>query len=103
MFMYLFTEVMETETNDVLFIVFTANDVTMIHEILTMSKEAIDSLTYQNDNSNFVSPPPHVLTKLHILKAWNAYLLETNTLKIVDWNDKALVNVITFDKFRALI
>ena len=50
-FMYLFTEVMETETSDVLFKVFTANDVTMIH----------------------------LLAKLHILKAWNAYLLEINT------------------------
>ena len=69
-FMYLFTEVMETETSYVLFKVFTANDTTMILEILTRGYWFIDSLTYQNDNSNFVSPPPHVLAKLHILKAW---------------------------------
>jgi len=33
-----------------------------------------------------------VIDALHILKAWNAYLLQTYQLKIVDWEDESYVN-----------
>ena len=59
---------METDENDVLFKNFSENNITMIHEILTMSKEAIDLLTYEIDSIS-ISPPAHVLEKLHIIKA----------------------------------
>lgn len=93
---------METDENDVLFQIFSENNITMIHEILTMSKEAIDSLTYEKEGVS-VSPPAHVLAKLHILKAWNAHLLEAHGLKVVDWNDNLLVNTDQFDEFRLSI
>ena len=100
-FKHLLTNVMETDENDVLFRIFAENNITMIHKILTMSKEAIDLLKYEK-NGVSISPPAHVLAKLHIIKAWNTHLLETHDLKIVDWNDGIPVNTDTFDEFAAM-
>ena len=82
-FTRLFKEVMDTEEDDTIYNVFSANSITMIHEILTMSKDDINGLMFPSKDELLVSPPPHVLAKLHILKAWNTYLLQEYELKIM--------------------
>ena len=94
---------MDTEEDDLIYKIFSANSITMIHEILTMSKDDINGLTFTTKDGVQVSPPPHILAKLHILKAWNTYLLEEYNLKIIDWDNKAMINEEAYNQFRVSI
>ena len=102
-FTRLFKEVMDTEEDDTIYNVFSANSITMIHEILTMSKDDINGLMFPSKDGLLVSPPPHVLAKLHILKAWNTYLLQEYELKIIDWDNQDMINEEAYNQFRASI
>ena len=86
-FTRLFKEVMDTEEDDTIYNVFSANSITMIHEILTMSKDDINGLMFLSKDGLLVTPHPHILAKLHILKAWNTYLLQEYKLNIIDWDN----------------
>ena len=102
-FVRLFKDIMDTEADDPIHNVFSSNSITMIPEILVMSRENINGLTYQADDGTTITPPSHVLAKLHILKAWNNYLLQENGLKVIDWDDTNLVNEDAYDEFRLSI
>ena len=58
---------------------------TTISQVLIMKSDSIDGLDYLDNGSTMSkTTPAHVIAILHILKAWNAHLLQTYQLKIVD-------------------
>ena len=92
-FAHLLTKVIQLDKDDILRKVLTTHDITTILQVLIMKSDSIDGLDYRDEDSNVLkNTPAHVIAVLHILKAWNAYLLKNYQLKIADWEDESYVN-----------
>ena len=92
-FEHLLTNVIQLDKDDILRKVLTTYGITTISQVLIMKSDSIDGLDYhEKDSTVSKNTPAHVIAVLHILKAWNAYLLQTYQLKIVDWEDESYVN-----------
>ena len=92
-FNHLLTNVIQLDKDDILRKVLSTHGITTISQVLIMKSDSIDGLDYrEQDGAALEHTPAHVIAVLHILKAWNAYLLQTLQLKIVDWEDESYVN-----------
>ena len=92
-FEHLLTNVIQLDKDDILRKVLSTHGITTISQVLIMKSDSIDGLDYrEQDGAALERTPAHVIAVLHILKAWNAYLLQTLQLKIVDWEDESYVN-----------
>ena len=78
--------------DDILHKVLTTHNITTISNVLIMKSDSIDSLNYLDETGLEQNTPAHVIAVLHILKAWNSYLIRTYQMKIVDWEDETFVN-----------
>ena len=92
-FDHLLTNVIQLDKDDILRKVLSTHGITTISQVLIMKSDSIDGLDYrEQDGAALEHTPAHVIAVLHILKAWNTYLVQTLQLKIVDWEDESYVN-----------
>ena len=92
-FDHLLMNVIQLDQDDIIRKVLSTHGITTISQVLIMKSDSIDGLDYrEQDGAALQHTPAHVIAVLHILKAWNAYLLQTLQLKIVDWEDESYVN-----------
>ena len=102
-FEYLIKTVLDTQDDDLLTTVLAQNNITTIHQILTMTSHVIDLMKYREttDRTDIDKPVPLVITAIfYIIKAWNQHLISTHNLTKVDWLDKTIVNAETYDIYR---
>ena len=99
-FASLFKDVLQIEDDDPLTKCLAAENINSVLDLLSLSKNAIDNLKYQNSSNVSTQLPVHEAAKLHILKAWNRYFLDKDQVNTVDWDDRSTVNDASFLEFR---
>ena len=101
---YVVGTVLDEDDDGVLNLTLKHHGIKYLHDVLGMRQEAIDNLTYIDPTeSKEKKTPTHLLSKLHMIKAWNIHLQNTLQTAVVDWSDKSIINEDSFDEYRVSI
>ena len=100
-FKYVFRSVLNLDDSDVLYQIFSSNQMTTLEDMFSIKDDRFSALKYIDTYTKLpVTTLEPLLLRLRILKAWHYYLLKIYDWDQVNWEDKTKVNLESYDEFR---
>ena len=97
------SEVLELDDDDDIVIYIDQENVRSIDDLLILPPRYIDNISISSTDRTTRPMVYHSKSKLHVLQAWNHYLIDKHGLRFVDWTDTSIVNCDVFNEFCAAI
>ena len=71
--------------------------------LLRLDKPSLQNISYKDDEGVKTHPPQYEIAFIHMLQAWNSYLLRELDVKEIDWMEKSAINEDSFREYRVAV
>ena len=97
------SEVLELDDDDDIVLYIHQEKVRSIDDLLILPPRFIDNISISSSDGTSRPMAYHSKAKLHVIQAWNQYLLDKHDLRFVDWSNSSIVNDDEYNEFRVAI